>query len=48
MKTVYILSTLIGIIIMGFILWHEHRKDKRYKRQKEWLNKRHTQHLKKN
>jgi len=48
MKTLYIAATFIGSIICFFTLWYEHRKDKRYKKQKEWLNKKHTQHLKKN
>ncbi len=48
MKTLYIAASLIGAVISAFILWQEHRQDKRYKKQKEWLNKKPTQHLKKN
>jgi len=39
MKEFYIILSFIGVIISGFLLWFEHRKDVRYKKQKEWLNK---------
>jgi hypothetical protein len=39
MTEIYIALALIGAGITFFLLLHEHRKDVRYKKQKEWLNK---------
>jgi len=39
MKEIYIALSLVGATITFFLLHHEHRKDVRYKKQKEWLNK---------
>lgn len=39
MKELYIVMSFIGAIIAAFLLWFEHRKDLRYKKQKKWLNK---------
>lgn len=39
MKEIYIALAIIGSAITFFLLLHEHRKDVRYKKQKEWLNK---------
>lgn len=39
MTEIYIALSIIGVAITFFLLLHEHRKDFRYKKQKEWLNK---------
>ena len=43
MKTLYIIATFSAAFIFYFILWQEYRKEKRYKKQKEWLKKKHMQ-----
>ncbi len=39
MSEIYIALAIVGAAITFFLLLHEHRKDVRYKKQKEWLNK---------
>jgi hypothetical protein len=39
MTEIYIALALIGAAITFFLLLEEHRKDVKYKKQKEWLNK---------
>ena len=39
MTEIYIALSIIGAAITFFLLLYEHRKDIRYKKQKEWLNK---------
>jgi len=37
MRELYIVLVLIGATYSLFFLWFEHRKEARYKKQKDWL-----------